>query len=229
MQQASLSIDPQAAAVRLSDLGFLAEPDLPDRPGPAYLLVALRAEPTLRHYDPEAIEYWITADGRGARASLTFTSQLPIETDFSWGLIRLIDRLSVSNEYLTFGGHLSAASVGGISVAVFSSPAPLLRRGGHSQGWDEGAEDLGAFFARLMVGVDFAPGFETAVGRADPVGRYAAFIDDLSMRYRRSLHLRSANPQLWRLVQVEEERLRRVEPEAWTTGIALRAAAGIDR
>ena len=32
--------------------GFLAYPDLPDGPGPAFLLVALRQAPTLQHYDP---------------------------------------------------------------------------------------------------------------------------------------------------------------------------------
>ncbi len=229
MLQPSVAIDPKSAAVRMAGLGFLAEPDLPDRPGPAYLLVALRAKPTLRHYDPETVEYWVTAGGRGTRATLTHASRMPVEAEFSWGLIRIVDRLSVSNEYLTFGGQLSADSVDGLSVVVFVSSAPLLRRGGHSQGWDEGAEDLGAFFARLMVAVDYAPGFEAAIGRADPVTRYAAFIDDLAERYRRSQPLRSTHAELWRLLQVEEGRLRQREPEAWAAGIALRAAAGIDR
>ena len=52
--------DPRDASVRLADWGFLANPDLPDRTGPGYLLVALRPETTLRHYDPESIEYWET-------------------------------------------------------------------------------------------------------------------------------------------------------------------------
>ena len=50
-----LAPGPVEAAQRLADWGFLAEPDLPDRPGPAYLLVALRDRPTLRHYDPEVV------------------------------------------------------------------------------------------------------------------------------------------------------------------------------
>ncbi len=225
----AIVIDPPNAAVRLSDLGFLAESDLPDRPGPAYLLIALREKPSLRHYDPETVEYWITSGGRGTRASVTYASRMPIEADFSWGLIRIVDRLSVSNEYLTFGGHLSAASIGGMSVMVFSSPAPLLRRGGHSQGWDEGAEDLGAYFARLLVAVDYAPGFEGVVARADPVTRYASFIDDLAERYRASQPLRTTHADLWRLLQVEEARLRRDLPAEWVAGTALRAGARIDR
>ena len=63
-------LDPDSAARLLADFGFLAISDLPDRPGPAYLLVALREKPTLHHYDPEAVEYWITESGRGARRTL---------------------------------------------------------------------------------------------------------------------------------------------------------------
>ena len=139
-------IAPASAARQVADWGFLAEPDLPDRPGPAYLLVAIRDQPTLQHFDPESVEYWVSADGRGARAILDRTTCLPIETDFSWGLIRITDRLAVTNEYVTFGGRLTAAEVDGVTVAAFTSPVPLLRRGGHSQGWDHGAfvRDLGA-------------------------------------------------------------------------------------
>ena len=91
---------------------------------------------------------------------------MPQSEDFSWGLIRLVDRLGVSNEYLTFGGHLDAALVDDVVVAAFASPAPLLRRGGHSQGWDDGADAIGGFFARMMVAVDFKPGFERSFATA---------------------------------------------------------------
>ena len=59
-------LEPADAASRIRHWGFLANPDLPDRPGPAYLLVALRAAPSLRHYDPESVDYWVTEVGRGA-------------------------------------------------------------------------------------------------------------------------------------------------------------------
>ena len=66
------SIDPKLASELLADWGFLADPDLPDRPGPAFLLVAIRAKPTLRHYDPELVEYWITGPkGHGVRETIT--------------------------------------------------------------------------------------------------------------------------------------------------------------
>lgn len=215
--------DPVAAAALLADWGFLAEPDLPDRPGPAVLMVALRDRPTLVHYDPEVVEYWVTEHGRGARRTLTRETRLPLETDFSWGLIRIVDRLNVSNEYTTFGGHLSAADVDGLTAAVFASTAPLLRRGGHSQGWDLGAEHLAAFFGRLLLAVDYTPGFEGEAGSASPLAHYSAFVGDLLARYRDSITLRDQHHRLWQLIQGEARRLERDQPEAWAHGATLLA------
>jgi hypothetical protein len=214
-------LDPVSAAPPLANLGFLASSDLPDRPGPAYLLVALREVPTLRHFDPETVEYWVSDGDRGVRRSLTRASPLPIDADFSWGLIRIVDRLHVTNEYLTFGGKLSARPVGGAVIAVFASPAPILRRGGHSQAWDQGADTLGAFFSRLLLAVDYAPGFETDAARADPITRYAAFLADAMTRYRSSPNLRFDRPNLWMLLRTEERRLRNNFPDNWEAGEAL--------
>lgn len=215
-------LDPRRAAGLLANLGFIASSDLPDRPGPAYLLVALRPEPTLRHYDPERVEYWMTVAGRGAQQVLTRRTGLPVDGEFSWGPIRIVDRLLVSNEYLTFGGRLTAASIEGATVAIFTSPAPLLRRGGHSQGWDHGAEGLGAFFGRLLVAVDYAPGFETRLAEASPLARYAAFVSDLVGRYRTNSALRSGHPELWSLLEVDQRRMQLDHELEWAAGDALR-------
>ncbi len=221
--------DPQFAAGLLADWGFLANPDLPDGPGPGYLLVALRDVPSLRHYDPESIEFWESRGGRGTRVELTRSSPMPLEASFSWGQVRIVDRLAISNEWLTFGGSMSAAVVGGMIAAAFVSPAPLLRRGGHSQGWDQGADSLGAFFGRLMVAVDYAPGFEALVAGATPLTRYAAFVADLSVRLGRSPGLRTTEPALWRLIDQASARLQHDQPTDWTAGLALLDAAGLDR
>jgi hypothetical protein len=214
-------LDPVFAASALKDFGFLASPDPPVGPGPAFLLVAIREAPTLRHYDPEAVEYWVTEAGRGVLRTLTGQTRLPIQTEFSWGLIRIVDRLKVTNSYLAFGGRLSADVRDGTVVAVFTSPAPLLRRGGHSQGWDEGADSVGAFFSRFLRAVDYAPGFEGRVARADPLARYAAFLVDGLSRYRASAALRDEQPELWRLLQAEERRLRASHSNEWVEGEAL--------
>ncbi len=207
-------------AAKLQDWGFLANPDLPDRPGPAFLLVALRSEPTLRHYDPESIDYWVTRETRGRRRRLSRNTPMPLSEPYSWGMIRLVDRIHVSNEYLTFGGRLDAAMIDGAVVAVFTSPVPLLRRGGHSQGWDAGADMVGAFFGRLMVAVDFAPGFEALLADASPMTRYAAFVRDALDRHP-PRGTTDGDRGLALLIRGEARRLCSDEPEAWEAGERL--------
>ena len=136
-----------------------------------------------------------------------------------------MDRLYVTNEYLTFGGHLLVDAIDGVVIAVFTSPAPLLRRGGHSQGWDEGADSLGAFFSRLLLAVDYVPGLESEVARADPLTRYAAFLGDAIGRYRDSARLRAADPDFWAHVLAEERRLAANHPHEWAGGADLRRLA----
>jgi hypothetical protein len=208
--------------------GFLVHPDLPDGPGPAYLLVALRPAPTLQHYDPEAVDYWVTEAGRGRRQTLTHDTTMPRSEDFAWGLIRLVDRLGVSNEYLTFGGHLDAASVDDVVIAAFASQAPLLRRGGHSQGLDPCADVVGAFFGRIMVAVDFKRDFEARFADADPLTRYAACIRDAEARTRRTRASARLDDEVVPLVGREAARLRATEPQRWQAAGALLEAAVVD-
>jgi len=153
---------------------------------------------------------------------------MPQSHDYSWGLIRLVDRLGVSNEYLTFGGQLDAALIDDVVVAAFSSQAPLLRRGGHSQGWDAGADAIGAFFARMMVAVDFKPGFEQAFAAATPLGRYAMFVRDTDRRRRTPGHSTSFDDDLGRLVRHEAYRLRASVPTEWDAAGAFLDAAVSD-
>ena len=219
------SIDPPLAAKLLEDWGFLADPDLPDRPGPAYLLVAIRAKPTLRHYDPELVEYWVTDDTEhGVHETITYASRLPRKGEFSWGRISVIDRKGVANRYLTFGGTLQAERIEGEVICVFESPAPLLRRGGHSQGWDTGAHSVGGFFGRFRAAAGYQHEFERRAAHTDPISRYAAFVNEFVTRYRASEYLRDHYPRLWSLMLSEEKRLKRDHPAAWAGGAELLAA-----
>lgn len=216
------SIDPKRAAELLSNWGFLADPDLPNRPGPAYLLVAIRAKPTLRHYDPELAEYWVTGgQGHGVRETVTYVSRMPRNIEFSWGRISVIDRKGIANRYLTFGGRLRAERIDGEVICVFESPAPLLRRGGHSQGWDLGAISVGGFFGRFRAAAGYEHEFEKLASATDPVTRYAAFVHEFVTRYRSSEYLREQYPKLWMIMVVEERRLRRDDPDAWAAGAEL--------
>jgi hypothetical protein len=186
--------------------------------------VAIRPEPTLRHYDPERIEYWITEGGRGVRRQLTRQTRLPLDIPFSWGRIRVVDRLKISNDFIAFGGRLTADLIGDSVVAVFDSQAPILRHGGHSQAWDHGAECASAFFGRLLLRVDVVPGFEARLSAATPVARYAAFVADAVRRYRPSPALREDHPELWAVLQAEDRRLHAEHPADCAAGGELLAA-----
>jgi hypothetical protein len=152
---------------------------------------------------------------------------MPRSEDFSWGMIRLVDRLGISNEYLTFGGHLDAALIDQVVVAAFASPVPLLRRGGHSQAWDVGADAIGGFFGRMMVAVDFKPGFETMFGDASPMTRYAAFVRDAHQR--RSARRSDADADdIGRLLRHEAIRLQASAPDQWAAAGELLEARVLD-
>ena len=218
------SIDPTSAVGMLQHWGFLAHSDLPDREGPSYLLVSIRPKPTLEHYDPEEMEYWVTDGGRGVPAVLSRLSKLPVDARTTWGMVRIVDRLRVTNEWLSFGGHLRAEVIDGAIVAVLTSNAPLLRRGGHSQGWDEGAPSVGAFFAKVRAAAGFDHRFEAMEASAEPLARYGCFVAEQARRYRHSEVLQGLDPDLWRLIQHEEHRMKAAAPAEWATGLALLAA-----
>jgi hypothetical protein len=220
-------VDPAIATGLLSGWGFLVHPDLPDLAGDAYLLVALRPAPELDHFDPERLEVWVSDGSRGKRLEITRATR-PFVTDYAWGTIRIVDRFGIANEFVSSGGHLAVDRTGEMTVAVLTSPAPILRRGGHSQGWDEAAVDLAAYFGRLMLAVDYVPGYEASLAASTPLARYAAFIADALDRHLASSALRAAHSALWPLVCAEERRLQRDHPEDWASGRSLQAAATPD-
>ena len=214
-------LDPRTAEGLLTDLGYLLVPHDARHVGDAYLLVALRAHPTLRHYDPEYVEYWATAAGRGVLALLSRDTRMPVQTGFSWGTIRIVDRLRVTNEFIVFGGELRAESLNGSRVAVLASPAPILSRAGHALGWDPGAPEAAAFFGRLAAGAG-ARDFERRMSGASPMARYAAFVGDFMVRHRAGESRESTSAATRRVLSLEERRLRADHPSEWREGESLR-------
>ncbi len=93
---AGLGISLDEAARHVERLGFLdVNGTAPEAAGGANLVVALRDRPTLTHFDPERVEHWVVADGRGRPAEITRATEAPTERPFSWGTIRVVDRLEV--------------------------------------------------------------------------------------------------------------------------------------
>lgn len=220
------TVDPAAL---VADLGFLVRWDLPSDEHDALLVIALRDRPTLRHYDPELIAFWqMGEDGRGHQVDLGLASPIPMERSFTWGEIKIIDRLHVTNTWVSFGGTVHAELVNpGTAIVTFRSTAPILRRGGHSQRYDALAGAVSSFFGRLFVPIDFQPGAERHINSIPPEVRYAAFLQHDLPRIASSELVREAYGPDARLVRAEAERLRRRDPEAWKAGGELLTRLGL--
>jgi len=222
-----LDPEPANAATALARLGFLANSDVPDRPGPAYLLVALRPAPTLRHFDPERVQYPALEGRDSVDRVLTNTSRMPFRTSFAPGRIEVTDRLLERNDYLAFGGTLSADRVGDAVFVVFASPAPLYRMGGHSQFVGPGADLVGAHFARLRAAVSGSPDRSAEFASAGPEVAYAAFLCDVLARYGASQSLPVGNEPAFGALCDDARRLRRDRPDAWRRGSLLLERLGV--
>lgn len=208
------------AAAELARLGFeLRDGGLPgSTPGPR-LLLALRDAPTLEHFDPELVTHWEMHLGRGRLVEVNRSAPLPIARPFSWGRLQVADRVPVTNQFLTFGGTLLAdAADPHVTYVAFSSRAPIVRWAGHSQGVDPLADEIGAFFARAMVPIDYQPEAETRIGQADPEALYAAFLHDVGARFRPGSALRETYPDLALHIGHESRRLEHDVPAAWRDG-----------
>jgi hypothetical protein len=207
----------------LAHQGFvLRDGSLPgSAPGPR-LLVALRDHPTLEHFDPEEITCWEVRGGRGHLATLDRRAVTPMSRPWSWGPIRITDRVPVSNQFLGFGGSLLVDSRDTTATFIaFTSQAPIVRWAGHSQGTDPVADEIGAFFARLMVPVDYQADAEARIAEADPVALYSVFLQHMLDRIQHSQRLRDADPRLAGWLAHEGNRVAHDSPTQWQQGRTL--------
>lgn len=217
-----------AAAVR--DLGFtLLDSDRPAAPGGSKLLVALRDHPTFRHFDPELVTCWVAAEGRGR--PVTIDRRAPAgERTILWGHVHVVDRIGVENRFLTFGGSLGVTDVTPeLRLVRHASPGPVVRWGGHSQGLDLLAGEIGAFFGRLILPVDYVPGAEARLAATPPAHLYAAFLHDRTTALRRtpgSVPLDELD-EFPRWLRAEAVRLRRDDPGGWEAGSRLLGEIGL--
>lgn len=209
-------------------LGFeLVHGDRPDRPAGANLIVALRATPTERHFDPERVEYWSSENGRGVRRQVDRSSDSP-KRAAAWGTVTILDRLGVSNAFLIFGGVLRVADTDPQTrVVVVGSPAPVMRGGGHSQGKDVRADEVGAFFGRLRAAVGGDVGAEARVLAVPPLVLYAALIAHVRARIDGHRTLGDARPGFDAWTLEEWHRLEATEPDVLAAGRDLAAELGI--
>ncbi len=214
------TLGPAAGRELLDELGFLHVPGPPSAAGAAYLFVALRRRPTLHHFDPERIDCWLPCAGRGVPAEIEWGAQSETREQFAWGPIRIVDRLGVTNEFVAFGGDLTVAVLGDLKIAVFSSDAPILARGGHSQAWEPWSRDVVAFLAELRAAADPRASFERRLADASPSAVYAAYVE-----HELELKTAAARQTGWQLaadlLHRERKRLETARPADWQAGLEL--------
>jgi hypothetical protein len=195
IEQPALTI--AAAADLMADLGFVAFRTPPGvEVADSCLMVMIRDAPTLRHFDPETVTYWAIENGQGQTSLVDRGTRAPISQPFSWGRIRLVDRLGKRNSFVSFGGSLSAERVGADALLlIFRSSAPILRLPGHSQARDNLSDDALSFFGRLVPRMWSSPAHERLVAALPPDALYAAFLLHEARRIHRSARLREAIPE----------------------------------
>ena len=219
-----------AAAGLLAGMGFrVVQGDRPGLPGGANLLVALRDAPELSHVDPEHVAYWAAIAGRGQLAEIDRRTPVPSDVEVEWGNVHVVDRFGEENRFMTLGGRLRAAAIDDrLTVVSLHSPAPIVRWSGHSQGVDALAGEVGAWFARIMVPVDFVPGAEARLAATPPLVLYAAFLDDTHRRLAHLVPLGGAEASLTGRIAAEAARVRAEEPAAWAAALELEAYLSLD-
>ena len=159
----------------LTNVGYLLVRGSPFERGPAYLLVAIRPRPTRAHFDPERIEYWSAGPGAAQEATLEWPIVVAPST-YSWGTIKIIDRVAAVNRFVSFGGSLSSARDGALSAALFRSDAPILAVSGRGEAGDPLAASVVGFFARLAAACGADSTLARDVSAMDPLTIYAAYL-----------------------------------------------------
>lgn len=228
IEEAALTID--SAADLMADLGFVAFRTPPDAEvKDSCLMAMIRDAPTRRHFDPETVSYWVMEKGHGQTELVDREARTPISRPFSWGRIRLVDRLGKRNSFVSFGGWLTGERVGADALLlIFRSSAPILRLPGHSQQRDHLSDDAMSFFGRLVPRLWSSPDQEMLVAALPPDALYAAFLLHEARRIQRSAPLREAIPDDAHALLRQLDLAERHRPDALAAGREFLSAMGLE-
>ena len=226
IEDAPITLD--VASELMSQLGFVDFRTPPGDTMPQSCLMAiLRATPTLVHFDPERVTYWAVEQGRGQLAVIDSPSVAPISRPYSWGPIRLFDRLGIRNSFVSFGGWLTGEPVGADALLlVFRSEAPIFRLPGHSQHSDLLAEDALAFFGRVVPHL-WSPADERFVASVPPEELYAAYLIHERSHDSGREEIQGSGGGPTRAARREIELLANHRPQVLAGGEALLARLGL--
>jgi hypothetical protein len=158
----------------------------PDSLGYGRLLVAIRKQPTGRHFDPWRMHVRIR-DQYGLSRWITSSWLSPLEgsSHVCPGLITLHDRSDKQVYFFAFGGTLEATRGADEVVYELRSPAPILELTGHDETvQDQLASETDVLLGEIEVrwGTD-EKGFSRRLAQVDPIQFYLATLQSLPRRY----------------------------------------------
>jgi len=175
---------------------YLLPKSHPNSPGYTGLLVAIRKQPTEKHFDPQSMRLRLRDKYDKAKWTtlwLHSPAELPIKASIHVcsGEVMLRDRTDKRVDFFIFGGSLEAVAVPGETVYSLRSPAPILELTDDLESVpDQLASETEAFMGELEVrwGSD-EEGFAHRLARVDPLQFYLATLQSLLARYEQDRHI----------------------------------------
>jgi hypothetical protein len=201
----------------MKDWGYypLAKPH-PGSPGYSGLLVAIRKEPTGKHFDPQSLHLHLRDEYGGARwRTLSWLSPLEGAGHVCPGVITLHSQSGKQVEFFAFGGSLEMTSGVGEMVYSLRSPAPVLELTAQEETVsDQLAAETEELLGRIEVkwGKD-EKGFNRRLARVDALQFYLATLASILHHYEQVHVLEQAHHDLFAALRREREWL--VEEALW--------------
>jgi hypothetical protein len=179
-----------------------------DSPGYTGLLIAIRQQPTGRHFDPHRLHLWLRdADSVVEWRTLDWLTPLETPAHACPGRLILSDRFDKSVEFFTFGGSLEVISEPSEMVYSLRSPAPILELAEHS---DTVPNQLAAETESLMgeIGAEWGldeKGFNRRLAEVAPLQFYLASLQSILVHYEHSQALEQVSHRFLDALHRERE------------------------
>ncbi len=165
----------------------------PDSPGHTGLLVAIRKQPTGKHFDPQSMRVWLRLlhagheEVRWTTLWIDSPRELPIRGSIQVcpGRVLLRDRRDKRVSFFVFGGSLEAVSVPDETVYSLRSGAPILQVTENKESVsDQLAFETEELMGELQVrwGLD-DEGFARRLAQVDPLQFYLGALNSILARY----------------------------------------------
>jgi hypothetical protein len=180
----------------------------PRCPGYTGLLVAIRKEPSGKHFDPHRLYLHLFDDECIARWTITdWLTPLKDSGHVCPGRVILRDRSGKSVEFFTFGASLETASGPDEMVYSFRSPAPILALDTSLEIVpDHLASETEALMAKMRArwGLD-EKGFNQRLAEIDPLQFYLAALQSILLHYEQARSLEEAFREFYQALHEEKE------------------------